>query len=145
MKHLWLVLLGSSLWLSGCKSDCELNDSLRLFAGDAALDCGTAHSAADRDAVDQCATDAFEAGSAFIARYERTGVDSNLVVALASNSDGKLKLFRWDSAPCGSSSCDPVTDVQSCEKPSATQVSSDDPTALPISCESLGLPERICN
>lgn len=131
--------------LLGCSSDCDLNDDLRLFAGDGAIDCGTAGTESDRAAVDECAVDAFEQGSAFIARYQQTGTDSRLITALASNTEGKLKIFRWDSAPCGGPGCDPVTDVQSCDEPSLALETSEDPSVLPISCGSLGLAERICS
>lgn len=129
--------------LLGCSSECELDDDLRLFAGEGAVDCGTAGGEADRASVDQCAIDGFDAGTAFIARYRPTGADSRLITAVASNTEGKVKIFRWDSAPCGG--CDPVTDVQDCEKPSLTEESSEDPNILPISCESLGLAQRICS
>jgi len=132
--------------LVGCSQhQCDLDDDLRLFAGDGAIDCGKVSGTTQREDVDKCATDAFADGKAFIARYERRGVDTLQVVAVASNTDGKVKIFRWDSTPCGSQACSPVTDVQSCEKPSAASATSDDPNALPIECDSLGLPERICS
>jgi hypothetical protein len=132
--------------LVGCSQhQCDVDDDLRLFAGDGAIDCGKASGTVDRADVDKCATDAFADGKAFIARYEHMGVDSKTVVAVASNTDNKLKIFRWQSAPCGSQGCSPVTDVQSCEKPSAATMTSDDPNALPIECDSLGAPERICS
>jgi hypothetical protein len=138
-------LLGSSCCLLlGCSSECTLDDDIHLFAGDGAIDCGTADESHDRAEVDQCATDAFGAGTAFIARYASQGTDSKLVTAVASNTAGKLKIFRWDSAPCGGSSCSAVTDVQSCEGPSVSMQTSADPSALPIDCESLGLAQRIC-
>ena len=122
-----------------CQSECALDDDLRLFAGDDAIDCGSVAPGGDRSEVDSCATDAFEAGDPFIARYEQVGVERRLTLAVAGNSEGRVKLFRFDNAPCGSTSCDPVTDVQSCEGPSAAKVSSDEPDALPIECEELGL------
>lgn len=144
MKRALLLVLGLSAF--GCSQhDCDLNDDMRLFAGDGALDCGTAGADKERSEVDQCATDAFEAGDAFIARYQQMGTDSTLIVGLASNTEGSVKLFRWDSAPCGGPGCDPVTDVQSCEKPSVTLQTSEDPNALPLDCESLGTPQRICS
>lgn len=134
-----------SLALLGCSSECDLDDDMRRFAGDAALDCGTANEAEGRADVDTCATDAFDAGSAFIARYQRQGTDSKLLIAVAMNSAGQVKIFRWDSSPCGgSSSCSPVTDVQACEAPVVAQATSEDPSALPISCGSLGLAQRVC-
>jgi hypothetical protein len=139
------LLLSSCALLLGCSSnDCALDDDLRLFAGDSALDCGTADAAHARADVDKCAADAFDAGQPFIARYERTGTDSRLLNAVASNTDGKVKIFRWDSAPCGGPSCNPVTDVQSCDGPTRSTQTKDDPNALPISCDSLGLAQRIC-
>lgn len=129
----------------GCSSsDCALDDDLHLFAGDGALDCGTADATHDRGDIDKCASDAFSAGQPFIARYQRTGVDSHIVNAVASNTDGKVKIFRWDSAPCGGDSCLPVTDVQSCDGPTVNMQTPDDPTALPLNCDSLGLPQRVC-
>ena len=129
----------------GCSNhDCALDDDLRLFAGDGALDCGTADATHARADIDQCASDAFAAGTPFMARYRRTGVDSNVVNAVASNTDGKVKIFRWDSAPCGSNSCPPVTDEQSCDGPTVNMQTSDDPSALPLNCDSLGSPERVC-
>jgi hypothetical protein len=140
----WLTCL-AGLALFGCSSDCELDDDLRLFAGDAALDCGTADDTHARADVDTCATNAFNAGTAFSARYQQQGTDSKLETAVAMNSAGKVKVFRWDSSPCGGgSSCSPVTDVQSCEGPTAALATSEDPNALPISCSSLGLAQRVC-
>lgn len=139
------------LWLSSCAAalacssgECELEDDLRLFAGDGAIDCGTADAAHDRTGVDQCAGDAFEAGEAFFARYERTGTDSKLLQAVAMNSVGVVKVFLWDSSPCGGGdSCDPATDVQTCEEPSLRLESSEEPS-LPFDCESYGLAQRVC-
>jgi hypothetical protein len=136
---LFLGLAGLAAW--GCSHDCTLDDDLRLFAGDSALDCGTA--AEDRTDVDACATGAFEDGTPFFARYQQQGEDSQLLTAVAMNSTGTVKVFRWDSSPCGGGSCSPVTDVQSCEGP-ALETMSMDPNALPISCTSLGLAQRTC-
>jgi hypothetical protein len=136
------ALLG--LALLGCSNECDLDDDLRRFAGDAALECGTADAAHARADVDTCATNAFDAGNAFIARYQQQGIDSKLLTAVAMNSAGKVKIFRWDSSPCGGGSCSPVTDVQACEGPAVTLTTSEDPGALPFSCSSLGLAQRIC-
>jgi hypothetical protein len=139
----WTLPLCAALcW--GCSNDCELGDDLTLFAGDGARDCGVVEPADDRAKVDACVVEAFEAGQAFTARYQRQGTDSDIVVALASNSGGTIKLFLWDSAPCGGPGCDPVTDVQSCEGPELSQETSEDPNALPITCESFGLTQRVC-
>jgi hypothetical protein len=132
------------LLLLACQSQCQLDDDLHQFAGESARDCGTAKVADDRASVDACVAEAFQAGAAFLARYERMGVDSKVVTALAANSAGTVKFFQWDSAPCGGPGCDPVTDVQSCEGPSLNPETSSDPNALPISCESQGLAQRTC-
>ena len=139
-------LLGSlTLVALGCASkECVLDDDLRRFAGDSALDCGVADAAHERADIDKCAAAAFDGGQPFIARYERQGPESKLMIAVASNTDGKVKIFRWDPAAC-SASCSPVTDVQSCEEPSVNLETSQDPDALPINCTSLGLPQRICS
>ena len=140
-----LGLVGlAGLVLLGCSNDCELDDDMRLFAGDAALDCGTADESHPRSDVDECVTGAFEDGDAFIARYRQQGEDSRLVTAVAMNSAGKVKVFRWDSSPCGGGSCSPVTDVQACEDPSLEMSTSADENALPIACTSLGLAQRVC-
>jgi len=139
----WLLPLVLALCWS-CTSKCELNDDVRLFAGDTARDCGTAGATEDRSKVDGCVADAFTDGAPFIARYERMGVDSKVVIAVAANTEGRVKLFQWDSAPCGGTGCDPVTDVQSCEGPALSEQTSEDPQALPITCEDVGLPQRIC-
>jgi hypothetical protein len=142
----WLRLFCgvTALALVGCSTKCEIDDDLRLFAGESAHDCGTADGSEARAKVDACVAAAFEGKQSFIARYPRQGEDSKLVTAVASNTAGVVKLFQWDSAPCGGPSCDPVTDVQSCEKPSLTAETSEDPDALPISCESFGFAQRIC-
>jgi hypothetical protein len=59
------------------------------------------------------------------------------------NSSGTVKVFRWDSSPCGGGSCSPVTDVQTCEGAALATMTSD-ANALPISCTSLGLARRTC-
>ncbi len=138
------LLAAAGLLSLGCSSDCQLDDDLRLFAGDAAVDCGTADATHDRSAIDQCAVDAFEAGTPFIARYQQQGEDSTLSTAVAMNTVDKVKVFRWDSSPCGGGSCSPVTDVQACEAPTVAAASTEDPNALPIMCTSLGLAQRTC-
>lgn len=127
----------------GCAGDCALDDDLRLFAGNAARDCGTA-AQGERARVDACVAEAFDAGEPFIARYERAGVDSKVVTAVAGNSVGAIKLFQWDSAPCGGPGCAPVTDVQACEGAELNPETSEDPDALPVRCEKLGLAQRVC-
>jgi hypothetical protein len=134
----------TTLLLLGCDNSCELDSDLHLFAGDGARDCGIVELGGDPSEVDACVVEAFEAERAFIARYQVQGTDSKVVTALASNTVGDVKLFQWDSAPCGGPGCDPVTDVQSCFEPSLTLVSEENPNALPISCERHGVPERIC-
>ena len=141
LTHALLPLLLACCW--GCQEGCVLDDDVRFFAGDGARDCGTA--AADgRAAVDGCVVEAFESGQAFIARYESVGASSQVVSVVASNTEGKVKLFRWDSAPCGGMGCEAVTDVQSCEGPALVEQSSEDPLASPIRCEELGLAQRVC-
>jgi hypothetical protein len=138
---LWLAV--SSCW--ACSEDqCELNDDLLLFAGDTARDCGTVGLDDDRATVDACVIDAFESEEPFLARYERYGTDSKVVTALAANGDGEVKLFQWDSAPCGGTGCDAVTDVQSCDGAALSEETSDDPSALPVTCEQVGLAQRVC-
>jgi hypothetical protein len=132
------------LAMLGCSSDCELQDDLRLFAGDDALDCGIADAAHDRAEVDQCVLEAFSAGDSFLARYRGQGEDSKLERAVAMNSEGKVKIFRWDSSPCGGGSCEPATDVQSCEGPSPRLETSEDEGELPLECGSFGLAQRVC-
>lgn len=148
MTSVRLLGLASFLALGCSRHDCALDDDLRLFAGDGAIDCGTAGGGQDRADVDKCSTDAFAAGKAFMARYSRQGVDSKIVDAVASNTDGKVKIFRWDSAPCGGDACSAVTDVQSCDGPTqnmdTSASTSTTGSTLPINCDSLGTPERIC-
>jgi hypothetical protein len=140
-KLLAAVLIGVC---TGCSNECALDDDLRLFAGEAARDCGSVPAGGDRADVDACVAEAFDAGEPFIARYESQGVDSKVVSAVAGNTEGKVQLFQWDSAPCGGSGCDPVTDVQLCDGPTLTEETSEDPLALPISCDRIGLPQRVC-
>jgi hypothetical protein len=128
-----------------CSSDeCALDDDLRQFAGNEARDCGSARAGGDRSDVDACVAEAFEAGEPFIARYELQGLDSKVVAAVASNSEGTVELFQWDSAPCGGPGCAPVTDVQLCEGPALRAKTSGDSLALPISCDRVGLSDRVC-
>jgi hypothetical protein len=143
MRRLWLSVCCSLGLLSGaCSSDCVLDDDLARFAGDDATDCGSVEVGKDRSKVDACATAAFEAKHAFIARYQTQGEDSRLITAVAMSSAGKVRFFRWDSSPSGSGS--PATDVQTCEDPTLDLMSGVDPGILPIGCSALGAPERIC-
>jgi hypothetical protein len=121
-----------------------LDDDVRPFAGEGARDCGTVTAVSDRNEVDTCVVEAFEAGEPFIARYERQAIDSKVVTAVASNSAGRVKIFHWDSAPCGGPGCDPVTDVQSCIEPMLNAELAESGDALPIVCETTGLTERTC-
>lgn len=129
---------------AACSSECVLDDDIRLFAGETARDCGSVAPGGDRADVDACVAEAFDAGAPFIARYERTGAESKVVAAVASNTEGKVKLFQWSSAPCGGAGCDAATDVQSCDGPALSEETSEDPLALPITCERVGLPQRVC-
>ncbi len=129
---------------AGCSNECALNDDLRLFAGESARDCGSVAPDGDRADADACVAEAFDAGDPFIVRYERMGIDSKVISGLAANAEGTVKLFQWDSAPCGGPGCDPVTDVQVCEGPTLTEQTSEDPLALPITCERVGSSERVC-
>ena len=138
------VVLVASLLSAACQRECVLNDDVRLFAGSDARDCGSVAAGDDRSDVDACVAEAFEAGEPFIARYERPGASSKIVTAVASNSDGRIKIFQWDSAPCAGSGCDAVTDVQSCDGPTLNQDVAEEPDALPIVCAEQGLPERTC-
>jgi hypothetical protein len=139
----WLGWVG--LAALGCSNnDCDLNDDTRQFAGDTALDCGTADEAHDRAEIDACAVGSFQANTAFIARYQQHGIDSVLVTAVAMNTAGKVEIFRWDSSPCGGGDCRPTTDAQSCEGASVSPMTNEDANILPITCKSLGLPQRIC-
>lgn len=145
MRVVGILSFAALPWgLLGCSNDCALDDDMRLFAGESALDCGTADKTHPRGDVDACVTGAFEDGEAFIARYQQQGEDSRLVTAVAMNTAGKVKVFRWDSAPCGGGSCSPVTDVQTCEGPSLEMSTSADENALPVACTSLGLAQRVC-
>jgi hypothetical protein len=140
----WLAAL-ACFALGGCSSnDCALDDDLRLFAGDGARDCGTVGLGQDRTQVDACVADALDAGVAFMARYEFQGVEAKRESAVASNSAGKVELFQWQAEPCGSGSCGPATDVQSCQGPALNPDSGADPLALPVTCESTGLAQRVC-
>jgi hypothetical protein len=143
-----LLKLGVGSWLCfgapACSNKCELDDDLRLFAGDSARDCGLVEIGADRTQADDCVSNAFEAREPFIVRYSRQGTDSQVVTAVGANSAGAIKIFQWDSAPCGGPGCDPVTDVQSCDNPSLNLESSESPDALPIACGSFGNPQRVC-
>lgn len=141
MRATWLLCLAGLAGLA-CSHDCALDDDLRLFAGDSALDCGTATE--DRADVDACAIGAFDDGTPFIARYQQQGDDSQLLTAVAMNSAGTVKVFRWDSSPCGGGSCSPVTDVQTCEGAASATQTRDAANALPIECTSLGLAQRTC-
>jgi hypothetical protein len=60
------------------------------------------------------------------------------------NSAGTVKIFRWDSSPCGGGSCSPVTDVQTCEGPASATQTRGAANALPLECTSLGLAQRTC-
>jgi hypothetical protein len=131
---------------AACSNECGLDEDVRFFAGETARDCGSVAPEGDRAGVDACVAEAFDAGAPFIARYEQGGVDSKLVLAVASNTEGVVKLFQWDSSPCGGAGCDPVTDVQSCEGPALRQdtQTSEDPRGLPITCDRVGLAQRVC-
>jgi hypothetical protein len=142
MKRLWLwVCCGLGVLSGACSNDCVLDDDLTRFAGDGATDCGSVEVGKDRSKVDDCATSAFEAKHAFVARYQTQGEDTRVVTAVAMNTDGQVRIFRWASSSSGSGSA--VTDAQTCEEP-MVGLKPGDPSILPIGCGALAVAERTC-
>jgi hypothetical protein len=125
---------------SGCGSDapkCALDPALAASAGPGATDCGLAPAGGDSSVVDACVLAAFSAVTPFVARYERQGIDSHVVQAIAGDSKGGVVFFFWDSAPCGGPDCGPKTTRATCENPSPNTDPSGTPQWLPLMCTAL--------
>ncbi len=98
----------------GHRPDCELASSLAARVGNNATDCGYAVLGSDASSVDACVTAAFNSATAFYARYDRNGTDSNVVFGIAQDAAGNVMFFTWDSDPSGGSDTGPVIDGVLC-------------------------------
>jgi hypothetical protein len=81
----------------------------------------------------------------FIARYDRQGIDSQVISGLAGDSQGRVFFLLWDSAPCGGSGCNPVISEDICDGPSPdTSPTRDAAHTPPITCVGLTSRGQIC-
>jgi hypothetical protein len=127
------------------ENECDLDAALRAKAGSAAKDCGHARLGADPSSVDACVLDAFAGRMAFIARYDRQGIDSQVVSGVAGDGRGGVVLLLWDSAPCGGPGCAPALSEDTCNGPSPGLSAPRDPSqGAPFACESLTSRGQTC-
>lgn len=146
MSSWWLVLLcGAVAAACSSKPTCDLAAHLRERAGSGATDCGHAVLGGDTTPVDSCVADAFNGGKAFIARYDRHGIDSKVVFGVAGDGKGNVTFLLRDSDPSGGSGADPVISGNQCNGPSLDTSANRDPFLTPpLSCTSTTSLGRTC-
>jgi hypothetical protein len=82
-----LLASGVVLLLCGCSSPergtpCDGETHARQLAGDEVIDCGVVRVGGDPSPVHACVLEAFRAGQAFVARYDRSGIDAAVALFL---------------------------------------------------------------
>ncbi len=130
---------------AACSPPCELNSGLRARAGGGESDCGHALLGTDASAVDACVLAAFGSGKAFVAQYDRQGVDSKVVFGIAGDIHGKVTFLLWDGDPSGGSGVDPVISGDVCVAPSVDSSPARNPFMThPLTCMSTTSLGRTC-
>jgi hypothetical protein len=67
--------------------------------------------------VSQCITAAWKGHKAFFYAVDGSAMDSWVATGLMGTETGAIKVFWYDSAPCGSVQCDEAFDVFACPTP----------------------------
>ena len=151
----WLHLLAAIVLLSGCQSRdgaregvtaCDGDSQARELAGAGAIDCGVVRVDRDPSPVDACVLDAFRRGQAFVARYDRRGIDSESARLLAFRDGTYFELY-WDTIG-GCSDCGPRVIARTCHEPVETDTTPPDggfaEPPLPLSCATTPESETVC-
>jgi len=124
-------VLAVAIVAAGCSRTCELKAGLNARAGGGATDCGHAVLGADASSVDACVITAFESHMAFVAQYDRQGIDSKVVFGIAGDIHGTVTFLLWDGDPSGGSGVDPVISGDVCVAPSVDSSPTRDPFMTP--------------
>lgn len=140
----WLQTLSVVVFATtGCSPECDLKTELNARAGAGAMDCGHVILDTDASLVDACVIAAFQRGAAFIAQYDRRGIDSKIVFGIAGDAQRRVTFLLWDGDPSGGSGADPVISGDACVGPSFDSSPTRDPFMTPplmcTSTTSLGL------
>src|SRR5262249_37207313 len=103
---------------------------VREKIGNAAVDCGTfpgqpyrtarALPSASLRQASQCMTSAWKEHKAFFFVVDGSAIDSWVATGLMGTDKGVVKVFWYDSAPCGSVQCDEAFETFSCPAPEAS-------------------------
>lgn len=111
----WRVLLIRCLFsivISGVMTACVplkltadgLDMAMYRYAGPNSIYCGVVRTSGwEAEAVNQCVDAAYHAKKAFVVRYGLGGFDSAMAEGLASNNQGEIHTYRYDSDPSGGS------------------------------------------
>jgi hypothetical protein len=100
--------------------------------GKAAVDCGTFPGqpyrtarplpSADLTQVSQCMATAWKEHKSFFYAVDGSAIDSWVATGLVGTEKGAIKVFWYDSAPCGSVRCDESFETFACPAPGASGV-----------------------
>ena len=101
---------------SDARSGCAIEPAARHLAGADATACGSVDIDGDPAAVDACVVSAFQKGSPFYAIYALQGIDSQVMMAFASNG-ASLWTLSYDSDPSGGSDVGAVIYQSTCIEP----------------------------
>ncbi len=130
---------------AGCRRTCDLQSETISRAGGNAQSCGHVAVTGDPSATDNCVRQAFVAGDAFYAFYDRAGASALVTVGISRSADGTTTYFFYDSAPCGREGCAPRIDALACNQPQQWAPGQTRPQGdPPITCGSYGSAVRIC-
>jgi hypothetical protein len=104
----------------------DFNIEIAVKSGSNAVDCGHFEligfregDSGNREEVDSCLIDNFNANNAFFAIYDRQGIDSTLIMAITYNAQSEMHILNFDSNIFGAASLLPGGRIVStlCEAP----------------------------
>ena len=80
-----------------------LTTAMGGYAGADSINCGVVPIGGAPEAANRCIDAAYEAKQAFTVRYNLQGIDSLIAEGLASNRQGEVRAYNYDSDPSGGS------------------------------------------
>ncbi len=110
-----IAVVISACTLSQLPISYALTIAMRGYAGIGSLDCGVVSVREAQAAANRCVDAAYQAKRAFTVRYNLPGIDSAIAEGLASNGQGEVRAYHYDSDPSGGSHVGVRVDERPCQ------------------------------
>ncbi len=98
-----LSALISACTLSRLPISDALTTAMGRYAGADSINCGVVPVGGAPEAANRCVDAAYQAKKAFTVRYNLQGIDALIAEGLASNGQGEVHVYFYDSDPSGGS------------------------------------------